>query len=188
MGALVKAAGSWLLARPWLIVIAVLLGVIAIRTLERDAARQLAEHRGNIIKIERANHRTTIANYRAAAAKRLADDLANERRVRERDLKIAEETQNELRTKLAAADRDAAAFAGRLRAQRSAGAAAGGAGAARLPGASQPATGPVGTGPATELDDARICARNTVLAEGWQAWWRGRVIDWEADRTVQPQP
>lgn len=40
-----------------------------------------------------------------------------------------------------------------------------------LPSLAGAASGVAGAGEATELDDARACADNTVKAEGWQAWW-----------------
>lgn len=122
------------------------------------------------LKAEQAAHAGTIANYRAASEQARADDLAHAEAIRRRDAAIAEETQHDLETKLAAARRDADAYAARLRGV-TAGADQGSGDRTDMPGAANATGNAAGAGETTELDDARICAVNTVLAEGWRDWW-----------------
>lgn len=157
-----------LLARYWQLAIgaalALALGaVLIIRTQQRDTARaglQATQHAFD----------KTVSDYRLAAELARADDLANARAVETRNAAIAEEAQRDLQTKLASARADADRYASRLRTPATADPRRGA--GADLPGTPSPASGAPRAGTAPELDDARVCAVNTVLAEGWQDWWR----------------
>jgi hypothetical protein len=157
-----------LLFRYWQLAIGAALALalgtmLIIRTQQRDTAR---------VGLQATQHAfdKTVSDYRLAAELARADDLANARAVETRNAAIAEEAQRDLQTKLASARADADRYASRL---RSAAAADPGSGArADLPRTPSSASGIAGAGSTPELDDARVCAVNTVLAEGWQDWWR----------------
>lgn len=118
---------------------------------------------------EAAAHKLTVENYRTAAEKARADALAHAAAVKARDDAIAKEAHNALTLQLAGAYRAADDYARRLRAATRTDQS--GAGGADMPVASDAARHPDGSGEGAELDDARICARNTVIAKGWQDWW-----------------
>ncbi|RSU21192.1 hypothetical protein [Sphingomonas koreensis] len=128
-----------------------------------------ARHWRKMHEQEVAAHKLTVSNYRAAYEKARADALAHAAAVKARDDAIAKETQHALTTQLADAYRAADDYARRLRAATRAG--QGGTGGADLSGAATAADDTAGAGEGAELDDARICARNTVIAKGWQDWW-----------------
>jgi hypothetical protein len=157
-----------LLARYWQLAIGAAVAIalaltLAIRTKQRDAALAGLER-------TQAAFEKTVGDYRLTAEKARADDLANARAIETRNAAIAEETQRDLQTKLASARADADRYAIRL---RSAATADPGSGAGKdLPRTAQAPSGASGAGPTSELDDTRVCAVNTVLAEGWQDWWR----------------
>lgn len=139
--------------------------IMALLTYQLDRAR-------DALAAEKAAHAQTVAGYRLAAEKARADDLAHARATEQRYAAIAQETQDDLTARLAAARADADRYAARLR--EAARADQGGVSRADLPVAAEPASRADGAGEATELDDARACAEAVTKAEGWREWW-GRV-------------
>lgn len=79
------------------LMIAALVVMLNIRTHQRDKARQLA-------KDTQAAFDTTVANYRAAAEKARADDLANVARVKAEQEAITERITDEYQDRIASAD------------------------------------------------------------------------------------
>jgi hypothetical protein len=120
---------------------------------------------------EKAARREEIANLRATAAKAHADDLTHARAVETRQAQINQENQDALLSRLADARADADAYARQLRANRAAGADSGGGAGTDLPGATDAAGLSAHADRVAELD-AQACAANTVIADGWQRWWR----------------
>ena len=90
----------------WGLTAAVLLALVAVRTDQRDDAREAAA-------AEAAAHALTVANYRAAAAQARADMIANVRRVEAEQRAINEEVSRDYQAALA--DARARADALRLR-------------------------------------------------------------------------
>ena len=134
---------------------------LVLLTRQRDEARAA-------LVVEQAAHARTVADVKAATAKAHAEDLAHARAVEARNAAIAQETQDDLTTRLAAARADADRFAARLRAQ--AGAGGGGEHDAGMSVAAAATGGADGAGEEAVVD-ARVCAENTVKAEGWREWW-----------------
>lgn len=123
---------------------------------------------------EKARHAVTIANYRTAAEKARADDLAHAAAEKVKFDAIAQEKQNALEAQLADARAAVARYVERMRASQASTNPGSGTGE-DMPGASEPTGNPALTDshaliPVGDLD---ICARNTVLAKGWQDWWAG---------------
>ena len=120
---------------------------------------------------EQARHALTVSNYRKAAAEAHARDLAHAAAVQAQDAQIATETQNALEQQLADARALAARYAERMRVAPAGN--QGGPGRAGVPSA----TGAAGVAPLdaglalVPVGDLDICARNTVIARGWQDWW-----------------
>lgn len=160
------AAAGWAL-RNWKLLaggfVVVALGIMLV--IAKGDARHWRKMHGQ----EATAHKLTIANYRAAAEKARADALAHAAAVKAKDDAIAKETQHALTTQLADAYRAADDYARRLRAATRAD--QGSSSGANLPGAATAALDPDRPSEVAELDDARICARNTVIARGWQDWW-----------------
>lgn len=121
---------------------------------------------------EKARHQVTVANYRLAAEKARADDLAHVAAVKAKDDQIAKEKQDALESQLADARAAVARYVERMRGQSARADSGSGAGK-DLPAASDPSGGSaIGSGLAlVPVGDLDICARNTVLAKGWQDWW-----------------
>jgi acyl-CoA synthetase (AMP-forming)/AMP-acid ligase II len=99
MGLELAAGFAW---RHWKLIlgammIAALVVMLNIRTHQRDKARQLA-------KETQAAFDTTVANYRAAAEKARADDLANVARVTAQQQAITERVVDEYQDRIASAD------------------------------------------------------------------------------------
>lgn len=122
---------------------------------------------------EIAAHHLTVANYRAAAEKARANDLANAAKVKAQYDRLAQEKQRAIETQLADARVAAARYLERMRSPGQAD--RGGGGGTDLPGTPGTPVDPAPTGelalvPAPDLD---ICAVNTVIARGWQEWWAG---------------
>ena len=130
-----------------------------------------ADHRG----YQRAADRYTAeitrlqAGIREQTAAARADDIAHARVIEQAQEAARKEAYHDIDEKLAAARADADAYVRRVLTK--AGTDQGGGGRADMPGAPDPAGKPAGTGEAAFLDDTRICAENTVKAEGWSAWW-----------------
>lgn len=104
---------------------------------------------------------------RTAAAK--AEDIAHARVIEQAQEAARKEAYHDIDEKLAASRADADAYVRRVLAK--AGTDQGGGGRAGVPGAAQPAGESAGASEAAFVDDTRICAENTVKAEGWSAWW-----------------
>lgn len=154
--------------RHWKAILAgiVLLGLSVALVVAKTDAR----HWRKMHEREATAHKLTVANYRAAAEKARADDLAHAAAVKARDDRIAQETQRDLQDQLASAYRAADDYARRLRAATGAG--QGSTSGADLPHVAGAALDPAGTGPeAVVAQDARICAAAVVKAQGWQDWW-----------------
>lgn len=115
----------------------------------------------------------TVASYRVTAAKARANDLAHARAVETAQTTITKETTHALTRQLAdaraAADRHVGLHADPTSGPDRGG--PGGGGAARLPALAGAPGGAAGAGQAAELDDTRVCAANTVKAQGWMDWW-----------------
>jgi len=137
-------------------------GILSL-TRQRDAARAGWE-------AEKQAHAQTVAGYRTAAEKARADDLAHARDTEQRYAAIAQERQDDLTKRLAAARADADRYAASLRSAAST-ANPGGGDKPGMPVAATAASGADRAGDATELDDARACAEAVTKAEGWQEWW-----------------
>lgn len=115
-------------------------------------------------KMGRAADRQAVATAQAEAR---AADLQHARDVESAQNRVREEVSRDLETKLASARAAADDYARRLRNAS----AQGGGNRAHLP---STATAPLAApepGETAILDDLRICANNTVIAEGWQHWW-----------------
>jgi hypothetical protein len=117
-------------------------------------------------ELERAAHAETLAGIRLATERALTADRAQAERVRAAQDAITKETTDALETRLAAARADADRY--RLRA---APACRGGGERADLSPVADAAGTTDGPGDTTLVDDARICAANTVKAEAWREWW-----------------
>lgn len=122
-------------------------------------------------------HNLTVsaANFQQAVslatAKAEADDIAHSNAVKEQDEKIRNDNEADLKTKLANADALANAYANRLRSATASANTRGGKGPS-LPAAPDPSGPATGPSPDPVVDDTRICAENTVLAQGWQDWFK----------------
>lgn len=112
----------------------------------------------------RALDRQAVATAQAEAR---AADLQHARDIEAAQNHVREEVSRDLEAKLASARAAADDYARRLRNQ----AAQGGSNRAHLPVVAEPPDAPDGPGETAILDDLRICADNTVKAEGWRDWW-----------------
>lgn len=89
------------------------------------------------------------------------------RRVETAQTQAQQESDNEIRQRIAAAVRAVQLRAGQTRADTRSG-------GNDLPQAATAAGSPSGTSQAAELatDDLTICTENTIKLDGWQSWWR----------------
>lgn len=130
-----------------------------------------ADHRG----YQRAADRYTAeitrlqADIRERTAAAKADDIAHARVIEQAQEAARKEAYHDIDEKLAAARADADAYVRRVLAKAAAD--QGGGGRADMPGTPDPAGEPADASEAAFVDDTRICAENTVKAEGWSAWW-----------------
>lgn len=153
---------AWLLTLPWKKIGYALLAI---------GIASFIWHRGYHSRdAEVAALNQTIANMKAASAQAAADNLAHVRAVEAKNAAIQKDMEDALETQLADARAAAGAFVVRQRAQ----AATDNAGAGRV---SDPpdATGSIDDAGGKTLvpdDDLRICAENTVKAQGWADWWK----------------
>lgn len=139
-------------------------------TIALGVTRSTLDHRTAALKAEQAAHAQDIADVRAATAKAQADDLMHARAVETRQAKISQEIQDDLTSRLASARADAARYAERLRAASQAH--PGSVAATDMPGLPDAPSGAAGAGQDAIVDDAAICAENSVKAQGWQDWYR----------------
>ena len=117
----------------------------------------------------RTNHAQFVADVKAKnEARRL--DAAHKAEVERNQNKISEESDHEIRAKIAAA-----VAAARSRRQSAPAAHPGGSGSPSVPSTPVAASSPAGAGQEAVVpaEDLTTCATNTVLVEGWQSWWKG---------------
>jgi len=154
---------QWL-SEDWLrIIVAALCVLSAFLWWQGNRAANARDDALTALQAEKTAHQQTVANYRAAAAKAMAEAEANKVRVETRYVEIENEADKNIRAQLAAA------IAG-LRAK--AGADSGGSREIDLPSLADPAVDPDGAGQAAIMDDLESCTANTVKAEGWQDWYK----------------
>lgn len=115
------------------------------------------------LQAEQSAHKQTEANYRIAAAQAMAEAEMNKARVETRYVEIENEADKNIRAQLAAAIDSLRAA--KARADSS------GSDATGLPGIANAASDTDGAGEASIMDDAMICAENTVKAQGWLDWY-----------------
>lgn len=152
LGTMLDAAVPWLRLAPYIAIAALIAGLMLTR------AR---------LDTERASTKALVAMYEATAATALAADLNHAANVAAAYSKARDEVSHDLETKLASARADAARYAARLRAQAD----QGGGVAKDMPFTPATPGAPTGAGETTVLDDLDTCSVNTVIAQGWQAWW-----------------
>ena len=113
---------------------------------------------------EKTAHAQTVTNYRTASAKALKDAEDNKAKVETKYVEIRDEKQiaitNRLRDELASVRRQIQARAN-----------TGSSDSPSVSGTTDATSGAARTSAETLMDDAIICTRNTVIAEGWLEWW-----------------
>lgn len=161
----VRARGMQILASG--LALAALAMGVAMLIAQADARHWRAQFAG-----EQARHRVTIAETKLATAEARANDLAHAAAVQARDAAISKEQQHDIQTQLADSLTLAARYAERMRRTATGDGARGGGNAAVSADAGAASDPAGGAGfalvPRSDLD---VCARNTVIARGWQAWW-----------------
>jgi|GEM_PF-5977280 len=110
-------------------------------------------------------------DVRQKTAEAQAEDIAHARVIEQAQEQARKEAYHDIDEKLAAARADADAYVRRMLAKAATDQGSGG--GTGVPGAAEPAGEPADTDTTAILDDARICAENTVKAEGWSEWWAG---------------
>lgn len=163
-----EALGS-LAWRHWKLILAgaIALGLATALFLARSDAR----HAREALTAEKASHALDIANFKAASAKAIADNLADVRAKEDDGAKLVETKQHDLEAQLADARAAATRYAGVRRCETAAN--PGSAGEASLSEAPRPASDTVGTGGMSVVDerDLQACSAAVVKARGWQDWY-----------------
>ena len=136
-------------------------------------ARADARHNLKGWQGEKAAHALDLAQFKAASAKAIADNIADVRAKESDAATIVEDKQHDLEAQLADARRLSADYARRMRAGAT-GADPGGSSEAPIGKVASTASDPLGTGGVSLLDedDVRICTDNTVKALGWPEYYR----------------
>jgi len=118
----------------------------------------------------RTNHAQFVADVKAKTDEARRLDAAHKAEVERNQNKVSEESDHEIRAKIAAA-----VAAARSRMQPAPAAHPSSGGSPPVSRAPIPTGSPAGAGQEAVVpaEDLTTCATNTVLAEGWQSWWKG---------------
>lgn len=144
---------------PQALIILALCALLAVQTLRVSHTAKQRDRALAGLKTARQG----IEDLRLASLKALAEAQANKARVETRYVEIKDASQTAISARLRSElDRLRAASAAHQ----------GGADATGVSGPAGAAADPLGRDQATVLDDAKICAANTVKAEGWQDIYR----------------
>lgn len=129
--------------------------------------RGTLERRTEALEGCKAVHAQFVADVKAKTELARISDAAHAARVERDQTQVTMETNDEIRRRIAAA------VAG-VRVRNTGQADSGGSGGTDLSSAPSPAGSPSGTSASAIVpaDDLTICATNTVLATGWQDWWK----------------
>lgn len=166
----------WRLVVPGLIIAA--LGIALL--LAKGDARHWQKRFDN----EAASHQIDIANFKAANAQSIADNLADVRAKEGDAATITEKANHDIESQLADARRLATDYARRVRAA-AAGTDQGSAGETRLGEVTSPASHPFSAGgvPLLDENDVRVCTDATVKAQGWQSFYASLRERYNTDGT-----
>lgn len=116
------------------------------------------------------NHAQFVADVKAKTDEARRIDAAHKAEVERNQNKISQESDHDIRKQIAAA-----VAAARSRVQSAPAAHPSGSGSPAVPSTPVAAVNPAGADQAAIVPaaDLTTCATNTVLAEGWQSWWKG---------------
>ena len=128
----------------------------------------LRAHYKDELKACQDNHALFVADVKSHTELARKEDAAHKADVERSQAKVSEESDNEIRRRIAAA-----VAAVRVRVAPTP-AHPGSGGSPAVPGAPIAAVNPAGAGQEAVVpaEDLTTCAANTVLAEGWQSWWK----------------
>jgi hypothetical protein len=116
------------------------------------------------------NHAQFVADVKSKTELARLADAAHKAEVERNQNKISQESDNEIRARIAAA---VAAVHSRVQ-HTPAQAHSSSSGDPAMPSPAVSAASPAGAGQEAVVPtaDLEVCAANTVLAEGWQSWWK----------------